>query len=84
MECPQCDTETPGNIAQVDFLLDQTKTAVEIKGEVHSKRKQSIKDTKREQRLYSCGYHVISISNEEVKELWDNFKKQRHTSEQNT
>ena len=75
-ECPICKTSTR-DIAIVDFLIEDPLMVIEIKGGIHDKRKQERKDIEREKALLRMGYVVVSISNKQVMELWDNFKKQQ-------
>ena len=73
-ECPICKTHER-DIAIVDFLLEDPLMVIEIKGEIHDKRKQELKDIEREKALLMRGYVVVSISNKQVMELWNHFKK---------
>ena len=72
--CPICKTWAE-DIVIVDFLIEDPLMVIEIKGEVHDKRKQGLKDIKREKALLMRGYVVVSISNKQVMELWNHFKK---------
>ena len=80
-ECPICKTWKQ-DVAVVDFLIEDPLIVIEIKGSIHDKRKHELKDIEREKHLYRCGYVVISLTNQQVDDIWKAFKKRQPTWEQ--
>jgi very-short-patch-repair endonuclease len=51
----------------VDFYCDELKLIIEVDGEIHSLTEQKESDIKRDNILKINGYHIIRLSNFEIK-----------------
>jgi very-short-patch-repair endonuclease len=52
----------------VDFYCDELKLIIEVDGKIHSLTGNKNSDTKRDKILLINGYHIIRLSNFEIKE----------------